>query len=384
MHTHSINYQADRPESDRYLFNRGYFLWAELPTNPVCWLLGHFPRVHVVEPSRPGWGKGWGYIACRVCGNRHTRVRDYAMKEFRPGETATERQARLDEAHDALMAAYRDPVRRRAIERDTDRRSGWDVTKIEPHAQVVVSRPSAEFSLRLHVGGLGSETPWDAHATIAGTGVYAGLGGIGGRLAQWISRGKGADLSAYLHDWTLRWKLWREEDSSGSRWRVNRRGQRVFQSWRSRDGWVSVNLRDHLHGGPLRYSYEDRDEQRTAFVVTTEGTEHMVDFQLQLQTRARPRGPRQHSVTAHWTCEEGIPVRNHEWKGDCTISSAVTIAPEVVRVREQRGGEVSLLWDIDGRTGSPKWLSAAVEALKAQITRDREHYEWNPRLPVNR
>jgi hypothetical protein len=173
------------------------------------------------------------------------------------------------------------------------------------------------------------------HLTIAGTGVYLNTS-LGGRVAHRLTGGDGGrDVSANIHDGTLYWKLWAgENDPSGS---------------------LSVNPLDYLYGGCRRYSYEDVAGPRIVLLVTTEGTEHSVELTLQRQTLARPRGPREQSWTVAWDCKDGIPVRDDGWKGDCFYGSAVHVDSDEA------------------------WVTAALDALRADVTRDREHYQWRPR-----
>lgn len=345
MHSSSIdNLREGEHVRRRHRFDRSWHLWATLPDNPVCWLLGHTPRVGVQE-SR--YISPYVRIDCRVCGRRYNWP--YGPPK---GQDQREHMARRVEV------ARRDPdMVRRSVAED-DRRDNWPHTGMELGAQVVVPRrPRPEVSLRFHLGGLGSETPVDAHASIGGFGVYVNTS-LFGRVAEALTRGQGRELTLRVQDGHAYWKAWTSED--GHPLHHHRRWSK-YRSWACRDGNLSLRPLDYLHGGPRKYHREPIDKTRTVLVRTNEGTEHVVDMTLCRGTIARPHGPvLSTSLEARWECKEGIPVRNHEWKGDEVYASSVTL-PDYTPL------------DPPGA-----WLPFAMDALRANITRDRRHHEWVP------
>jgi len=308
-----------------------YFLNLNLPEHPMCYLFGHRPTVHRLNFNRPhaDGATEYRWVECKRCLRRSNR-------QVPPSPR---------------------PVNYEGIAADVERRSGWSGHTLELHAELYARKPNRGMlgnrpSVRVHVGGRGSETPYDWHVDLGVIAGYFGIGGTGHRLAERITQGKSRDLSCHVHDWTLFWKLWADEDHTCDKRRAGK-----YQPWRCRDGNISVNLRDWVYGGPARYAYENIGDPRDGLLVMPDG-EYVAAFQLQRQTLARPRGPRTVSYVAEWKSESGIPVRNHEWKGDCIYGSAVTI-PE----------------------GLDDWLPAAVDGLRAKVERDRAHYEW--RAPVH-
>lgn len=123
-----------------------------------------------------------------------------------------------------------------------------DRTLFGGHVETVLRKPQPEFSLRFHVGTAGSETPFDGHITILGSGLYWGVEN-GRKFADWITREtkhkyEGRDLKLRVHHGTLYWNVWvhgsHQEKGEFARWR---------------DSSLNLNLYDHLYG-PRKYSYE--------------------------------------------------------------------------------------------------------------------------------
>jgi hypothetical protein len=248
------------------------------------------------------------------------------------------------------------------------------------HLELVVPRRlQREFSLRAHVGNSGSETPLDAHATICGAGVYAGLDPgrwfrpvanvlSGSRsTGDWqTSRYRSRDLALSWHSGSLWWRLWADPDrSSGRRWRWPWQDKPTYHSWAGLAGNARINPKDWLYGGPPRFTYVDHATAE-AFLTPAEGYDgdgpYLVRFTLQQQFRGRRRGPQDISWVADWECREGIPTQNHPWKGDCTYASAVPL-PQLLPLT------------VDQAVASP-WLEHALVALQADVTRERARYQY--------
>lgn len=179
------------------------------------------------------------------------------------------------------------------------------------HAQIVVRRPRAEFSLRFHVGNRGSETPWDGHVTVLGNGIYWGHS-RGRRLAQWLTRGEGRDVSLSMHGERVYWRLWADpnERKRTPRWR---------------DSSVLINPLDRILG-PKRWSYEDLDW--ALVTIDLDGTKYPVRLTLQKSRlqRARGRVLREH-FSVDWNAPRGIPTEPDSWKGGRTYGSGFSIVP---------------------------------------------------------
>jgi hypothetical protein len=178
------------------------------------------------------------------------------------------------------------------------------------HLETILRKPVPEFSARFHVGTAGSETPWDGHLTILGSGFYWGIEN-GGKLAHRLTRCKehkweGRDLKLSIHDSKLWLKVWVHPDS----WT---RGH--FARWRDRS--FKLNPLDILYG-EQRYWYED-EAQAVIGVRMPEDT-YPVKATLQRQKFGRPKSNRRiESWTIDVDAPKGIPYRaDHSggWKGD--------------------------------------------------------------------
>lgn len=178
------------------------------------------------------------------------------------------------------------------------------------HIETIIRKPQPEFSARLSVGTRGSETPFDGHLTILGTGIYWGIEN-GHALADWLTREErhkweGRELKLAIHHSSLWLSAWVHSDS----WE---RGE--FAAWRTKS-WP-INLLDILYGKP-RYWHHDV-ERAELDIELPEGT-YPVVATLQRQEFGRPKSSRRESK---WTVDvnapKGIPNRfdrSGGWKGD--------------------------------------------------------------------
>lgn len=268
------------------------------------------------------------------------------------------------------FTSHRDNTRRYFA---TYRIRGDDRRRIEGHLEIAF-RPKVDTAgFRFHIGDRGSETPVDGHVDLGRVAAYWGFDWPGlGRLCEATGRGHKRDLSLKIHSGSLWWQLWYDDDGGYDNhhdcdsWRQPRlwpwsRGRRKARQWMClRSGNIDLNPLDALWG-PRYFNYEDV-EKRTALVPVGQfpGDEHEVEFTLQRQTRARRYGPawvRQSSDegwVAEWECHPGIPVRNHEWKGDEILAS----------------GE-----PVDSVEG---WLPQAVASLVERVKADRRRYRYQP------
>lgn len=187
------------------------------------------------------------------------------------------------------------------------------------HLETIVKKPRAEFSARFHIGTKGSETPFDGHLTILGTGVYWGIES-GGRLAGWITREKrhqyeGRDFAVSICDGSLSLRLWVHADTG-------EHGE--FAKWRS--AYISLSILDRIYG-QKKYTYENLAEALIA-IDMPEGT-YPVRATLQLQKHGRPKSKRHvDSHTVDVEAPKGIPThydKSGGWKGDRTYGFGVAV-----------------------------------------------------------
>jgi hypothetical protein len=178
-------------------------------------------------------------------------------------------------------------------------------------------KPETEFSFRFHVGSNASETPFDGHATILGSGFYWGIS-RGRRLANWLTSQKekysGRDFSLSLFHGRIRWEIWVKphETKTGE-----------FAKWRQ----VSFPANPiEWFLGPKLYSYKDLAKAPVDLRMF-EGTYPAV-LTLQECTLKRVKSKRvlEKSLTVDVDVPKGIPTHvDHSggWKGDRTYGFGV-------------------------------------------------------------
>jgi hypothetical protein len=203
---------------------------------------------------------------------------------------------------------------------DDDERSRW-----EGHIQVVIRRPVPEFALALHVGTLGSETPWDGHVTVLGSGLYWGHTGarkLAARLtAETRHKWDGRDLSIdkYHESHRIHWRLWTHRDTT-------ERGE--FARWR--EGSIRTDLRaalaDRIWGRTKVYTV--RLHSALVALEFPDGT-YPARIVAQKSIRRRPR-TRRRKVELYYDVDvpQGVPDHvDHSggWKGDRTMGWWVRI-----------------------------------------------------------
>lgn len=368
----------------------GYYrAWLNLglPENPWCWAFGHAPRPVITE---------WQYSApslwidCRVCGRRYREDDRAGYIEQQAREEGVSRK----DAIAALTARRIENARRLPAAEfcaDVNRRTGWADRKLELHHEVhwpsrkpdAKRRGYGKFGAKLHIGGQGSETPFDGHVTAGPFGYYWSIGGIGGRFASWLGRGHKRDLALSVHGGHLWWKVWYDDDGGNDPYHVHdlwaqprlwpwSRGRRKHRSWMClRNGSIRLNPFDELWGPakPTRVPLMEDGEVTVLAVPVAEfpGDTYLVDVTLERWTWAREHGPAwarrvadvHHS--AEWRADgEGIPFRNHSWKGDGVIASGVRLPDPL----------------------PSDWRRIVVESIVASVKRDRRRYNYSPpRVP---
>ncbi len=370
--------------------------YFDLPTNPICWLFGHKAHVEIVEPR---YSEPWRLVRCRVCDLRYTgdphgkslldSELSRAAREEGPLTAARIRELQSD-LGEQLAAGQVDFARRdpKAVARSCSGRDGYGHRILQLNAELHWRRPTLRllgnrFSVRLHTGGRSSETPLDAHLDLGVVAGYFSVGGIGGRWCEFIGRGHGRDLSLAVHNGNLWWKLWYDGDGGNDahhRCDAWRRppwpwslGRRKYRPWMClRDGHLPLNPVTAIVGSQPTYHRDESAPEREAFVDVGQspGDRYLVRFREEPWELRRDHGPRwacrvlQRGVTVDWDARpSGIPVRNHEWKGDETLAGSVS---------PPAGG-----WP-----AGEDWLPHAAAALVEDIRSDRARYQYRPPKPT--
>lgn len=369
----------------------GYYrswLTLGLPENPVCWLFGHRPRPVITE-YRFGIAPSL-WIDCAVCGRRYSDPdqRSYLEQQVAAGKTYKEAAEELTARR--VANARRLPAAQFCA--DVNRRTGWHDRSLQLHHEA--HWPSRKEGakrrggggrnggIKFHVGNEASETPFDGHVTAGPFGYYWSVGGVGGRLASWLGRGHKRDLSLNVFGGHLWWRLWYDDDGGHDAyhrcdsWRKPQlwpwsRGRSKHRSWMClRDGSIRLNPADELWGPPKPHRVVLPGQTPTLAVPVGEfpGDTYLVDVRLERWTWLREHGPawarRVQDVhyEAEWRAEgEGIPFRNHSWKGDGVIGSGVRLPDPL----------------------PADWQRIVVESIVERVKADRRRYRYSPPKPTS-
>lgn len=320
--------------------------WFGVPVNPVCWLLGHRPTVHQHHHGGTG-GKGYAVILCARCGSR-PHLREVHAKKLADGEWVPEPYWLTEEL---------------------DNRDGWSAGRRGELTltTIVPRRPRVDLAAHLHVGGLGSETPWDLHVGVGGLDVYLGVG-LGGKLAERVtgkahSRDLRLDISpeesahpAGLRVW---WDLWTGEDMGGS--------HLPAASWRS--GYTRVSVGDWLWGKP-GFRRNQLAKPVTLDIDLGDGLNHRVAVTLEEHLRGRER---QNPLT--W---------DREWFVDWNLVRADDSAPIGTKLdsegRYMRGRVFGSGFRLTkDQACSERWLDHAIVEFRAHVSQMRAREETRAR-----
>jgi hypothetical protein len=199
--------------------------------------------------------------------------------------------------------------------------SDEEVEKFSGHIETIVRKPQASFSARFHVGNAGSETPFDGHLTIFGSGLYWGIS-AGSKLAQKLTTNPeneydGRDLSVRIDDERLWLKVWTPSD----RWKSGE-----FAKWRN--AVIPLNPFEWFLGSK-RYSYENLDQVSMVLRLPEDEETYPVTVTLQKCSLGRKKGKRRLiSYFLDVNAPKGIPDHydpSGGWKGDRVYGFSVAI-----------------------------------------------------------
>lgn len=392
--------------------------WLDLtlPTNVICWARGHAPvaTVQGSAPRREGLADNrWILIRCRVCSLRYNDFHQASRLDSMASDLVDHYRRLHPKAPDSYVrglarkqvATETTQNRIAVLERDgstafcaaaeVDRRTGWDTRTVQLHSQLVWPKLDKATGKRhghhrnalgfqLHFGNQFSETPIDAHVNLGPLAAYVTVGGIGGRFAELVGRGHKRDLALSIDKHQISWKVWYDDDMGHDdhhrcdSWRRPKlwpwsAGRRKSRQWMClRRGHLDVNPLTALWGH-RSFHYTDLDTTQVAVPVGEfPGDTYLAEVKLQRQDRHRDHGPAwaRRVETSHAVAWEvrphGIPVRNHDWKGDGIIASAESLPADFV--------------PLTGSTADARaqWTVPAVQSLVARIKADRLRYGYRP------
>lgn len=257
-----------------------------------------------------------------------------------------------------------------------DDSGSWKSEIIGGALEVVYGRRARHHvGFRLHIGNKGSETPFDWDLGLWFIAFFGSFQADWLRsFCQWVGRGHKRDISLSIHGGQMWWKLWYDDDMGyDNHHRCDKRRtpwwwpfkNERYRSWMClREGNIPLNLLDTMWGLKF-FHYEEIDRREDLFgVYQFEDDVYDLIFILRRVRRYREKGPfwarrvKDMGYEVEWEMADrhsgGIPVRNHEWKGDGVYASAVKI------------------------DDTKEWLGQAHKKLQEWVIQQRERYNYQP------
>lgn len=345
MHRFTVDYSKDRPDP-RVLMNRGFFLHGLPRLIAACRIFGHKPVVDGYDSKYgPEERRRSRWVICDRCGIRPDPQGNLDPDQWQLGQPYT---GPLTGRHFPEQAAHQ--LAKRGIVHRTPTTPGPWPTRPESAvgAQVIIGRSNI-IGAHIKVGSSSSEQCLAANLSLGPLGAIYVHTEDHGRFLQRRLNGN-QDLSTEsresgisIHGGRLSWTLWSNRDT----W------SKTDPAWMR--GSFHIDPRHHLLG-PLKNHKVSETDRVPAVVRMPEGDTHEVTVHLEQWERRRTRGRAQTYWMAQWDCKAGIPVRNHDWKGDETFSCS---------------------WPIRGVTpDNPRWPYVIAAAAAEDCSRERARYNY--------
>ena len=343
MYFHTVDRAKDRPDP-RVLLHRSYYANNVPRLMPLCRLLGHKAVVDGYDSKYgPTENRRRRWVVCDRCGTR------------------PEPQGHLDPDQWPLDAPYTGPftgkpfpkqaahqlAMRGIIPRPPKNPGPWPTTSTgDLSAELVIGR-SHSIGADVKVGNPGSENALAAHIGLGPLGaLYLSTGRFGTCVQRRLNNHsyESRETGFSIHNGRLWWNVWARRDehrASDPKWMR---------------GTVHIDPRHHILG-PAKNHKISETERVPVTVYMPEGDTHDVLVHLEQWERRRTRGGRTRTYwMAQWDSKDGIPVRNHDWKGDNTYSCS---------------------WMVKGVTpDNSRWPYIIAAKAAEQCTRDRAHYGY--------
>lgn len=193
------------------------------------------------------------------------------------------------------------------------------------HCQVILRKPTHRpiFAARLSVGSRASETPWDGHIQVLGSGFFWGFT-WGRKLAHWLTNGKregyrNREWSMRLDGSTLYHNLWM--DGAGCIYETPEERRKRRKRWFKRSGALKLSPLYHIWG-PVQYFYQDlrSSSWRTQLAFENEDV-YPVSLMPRLVTKGRKKSKKREiiGVDIDVDAPKGVPYcvdHSGGWKGD--------------------------------------------------------------------
>jgi hypothetical protein len=350
VHWFTIDRAKDRPDP-RVLLHRSYYLSSVPRLMPLCRLLGHKPVVDGYDSKYgPEENRRARWVCCDRCGVR------------------PEPQGRLDPDQWSLGQPYPGPftgqdmpkeaahqlARRGIVPKPSAKPGPWPTNPTgDLGAELVIGR-SHSIGADIKVGNPGSEH------VLAG---HIGLGPLGAfyvhteRFGQFVQRRlnptgyQSRETGFHIYHGRLSWQLWAKRDEHSAK----------DPKWMR--GSAPIDPRHYLYG-PKKNRKVSQTEDVPAVVRMPEGDTYNVTVRLEEWETRRTRGRARTYWLAQWDCKDGIPVRNHDWKGDETYSCS---------------------WGIQGVTpDNDRWPYILAAKAAEQCSRDRARYNYRAPEPAQK
>lgn len=349
MHFFSIDRAKDRTDP-RVLIHRSYYASSMPRLMPLCRLSGHKPVVDGYDSQYgPEDQRRRRWVCCDRCGVRPEPQGNLDPDQWQIGQPYTGPTS----AARRMSATVVRQLARKGIAPTVSNDPGPWPTDPEGSlgAELVIGR-SHSIGADIKVGNPGSEN------VLAG---HIGLGPLGAlyvhseRYGQWIQRRlnpvgyQSRETGFSIYHGRLSWQVWAKRDEHSA----------SDPKWMR--GSIPLDPRHHLLG-PKRNRKISETDRVPAVVRMPEGDTHDVTVHLEQWETRRTRGRATPYWMAQWDCKAGIPIRNHDWKGDETFSCS---------------------WAIKGVTpDNPRWPHVIAAKAAEQCSRDRARYGYRAPEPA--
>lgn len=343
MHRFTIDRLKDRPDP-RVLLHRSYYASSLPRLIPRCRLFGHKPVVDGYDSQYgPQEHRRRRWVCCDRCGVRPEPQGNLDPDQWQLGQLYT---GPTTTARRLSPAVVRQLARKGITPRESTEPGTWPTDPEGALGAELVIGHSHSIGADIKVGNPGSEH------VLAG---HIGLGPLGAlylhteRYGTWVQRRlnpsghQSREVGFSIYHGRLSWQMWAKRDEHSA----------SDPKWMR--GSIPIDPRHHILG-PRRNRKVATTEDVPAVVRMPEGDTHEVTVRLEQWESRRTRGRATTYWTAQWDCKAGIPVRNHDWKGDETFSCA---------------------WGIKGVTpDNSRWPHIVAAAAAEQCTRDRARYDY--------
>jgi hypothetical protein len=342
VHRFTIDRAKDRPDP-RVLLHRSYHVSDVPRLMALCRLFGHKPVVDGYDSAYgPETQRRRRWVTCDRCG-----VRPDPQGDLDPGQWNLRQPypGPFTGRHIPQEAA-RQLAKRGIIPQRSAQPGPWPADPTgDLGAELVIGR-SHSVGADIKVGNPGSEH------VLAG---HIGLGPLGAlyvhteRFGQFVQRRlnptgyESRQIGFSIYHGRLSWELWAKCDEHKA----------TDPKWMR--GSTPIDPRHYLYG-PRRNHQLSETDKVPAVVRMPEGDTYDVLVHLEQWETRRTRGRAQTFWRAEWACKDGIPVRNHDWKGDETYSCS---------------------WVIEGVTPeNDRWPHIVAAAAAEHCSRDRARYHY--------